>query len=456
MLFSVKKRLINDFYDRRFSKIFIGSIWAFGGQIISTIFAMLSSIIIARFYGADVLGIVAIVQSSLMLLIVLTVLGTNTSLLRLIPEHITKFSFTSAYKVFCTAQWVVVFSSLLFSVIIFFSAEIIAETIFSKPNLHFYFTAISVFLVTCSLGQVSMQAVRGLQLIKFFAFMQALPQIGNLILLISLSLLFFYPTIPVFSLLAGYSLMGIVGVFFVHYTFKHRVHNDDVIQLVTTCKLLRISLPMLLTHAMYFFIAQIGILILGIYVNEEEVGYYSTAVKLAGLTGFILNAVNAMVGPKFSELYNSGNINELFFVARQSAKLIFFTTTPILLILIFGGQFILKFIFGNAFVTAYPALVFLVVGQFVSSVSGSSGLFMNMTGNQNIFSIFVSFAAITNIVLCFILIPHFGIYGAGIASAISLSSWNIMALIYIFIKHQNTTGYLPIPSSFINQIRFRR
>ena len=182
---------------------------------------------------------------------------------------------------------------------------------------------------------------------------------------------------------------------------------------------------------------------MGIYRSEAEVGYYGIAVKLANLTTFILIAINSMAAPKFSELYYSDKMEELFYIAQKSAKLIFYATTPILVGLIVFGKIILAIAFGKAFTLAYMPLLFLVVGQFFNSISGATGYFMNMTGNEKVFKNIMFFTAIANVFLNFQLIPKFGIVGASIAATASLVIWNSITLIFIKVKYGTTTGYFP-------------
>ena len=147
----------------------------------------------------------------------------------------------------------------------------------------------------------------------------------------------------------------------------------DKIGEVSLTKVISVSVPMLMTTAMGFLIGQTGVVILGMYRGEAEVGYYAIAVKLAMLTAFTLQAINSMAAPKFADLYHSGKIEELLYVAQKSAKLIFWTSVPVLLTLLFFGKFLLTFLFGKEFVVAYIAMAVLVVGQFVNAISGSTG-----------------------------------------------------------------------------------
>ncbi len=439
----IKQKLHNLISDQKFSEILTGSAWALSARVIATGFGLIASIIIARFYGAEVVGIVAVIQSFLMLATIFTVLGTQTSLLRLIPEHLVKYSPTSAFKVYRKTQFIVIGVSLVTGTLFFICADLIAAQVFSKPHLSFYFALASVFVVFKSLMLLNTQAVRGLRLIKVFALMQVLPQGFNLLLLVSLGLLWPSKDVPVYAILSGFALTGILGWFIMEYEFRQKMQPQDPVHPMPTRGILSISIPMLMTQTMTFVIGQTGVIMLGMFRSEAEVGYYAIAVKLGTLTAFILRAVNSMAGPRFSELFHSEKMDELFYVAQKSAKLIFWTTTPILLGLIIFGRPILYIAFGQEFTVAYPALVLLVTGQFVHSISGATGLFMNMTGKQNVFRNIMVAAAIVNIGLNLLLIPDYGIYGAAVAAMVSLAGWNIVTLSYIKLKFGKTTGYFP-------------
>lgn len=429
--------------DKKFSEILTGSVWALGARVSATVLALVSSVIIARFYGAEMVGVVAVVNSFLILATTFTVFGTNTSILRLIPEYLAKYSPTSAFKVYRKTQYMVIGFSLLTGTLFYFSANFIAAKIFNKPHLSIYFAIASIFIVFKSLMLLNTSAVRGLRLIRVFAMMQMLPQGFNLLLLIALGILTAQPGVPVYALLCGYALTGIFGWGIMNYTFKRRIQPGDKLHPTSTKKILAISLPMLMVATMNFFIAQTGVIMLGMFRTEAEVGYYSIAVKLSTLTSFVLSAINTISAPKFSELFHSGKIDELFYVAKKSTKLIFYATVPILFFLLIFGKLVLSILFGAEFTVAYTALLILIIGQFINSISGSIGYFMNMIGYHNQLRNILFSAAALNILFAFVLIPKIGINGAAIASMLCLVFWNISALTYIYKKYGRTTTYIP-------------
>lgn len=418
-----------------------------GAKIVATCLGLASSAFIARFYGAEMLGTLSLIISFLMFATMLSVSGTNVSILRLIPEHITKHSINSAFFVYKKIQYFVIIVSLLLGIAFFFSAEVVAKHIFSKPHLTELFALSSVFLIFNALRDLNTQAIRGLKLIRIFAFMQILPPLSMLALLLILTYLYSGQNVPVYAQLTAIGITGITGVVIMAVTFKKKVQTDNVVQPVPLSEIINISLPMFMTASMHYLVSQTGIIMLGMFCSETEVGYYSVAVKLATLSTFSLQAINSMAAPKFSELFHSGKIDELFYVAQKSAKLIFWTTFPVFLILIGFGKPLLSLFFGSEFVVAYWALCFLAGGQFINSVCGSTGYFMDMTGHQKTLKNIIAVAAAINILLNLFLIPRYGILGAAFSAMISLGFWNLYTVVYIKIKYNRMIGYLPFLQS---------
>ena len=439
--------------DKNFSEILAGSVLSLSGRIVAACFGLVSNIIIARFYGAESLGIFALVNSFLMFTALFTLSGTGTSILKLIPEHIAKYSIESAFYIYRKIHCFILFFSACIGLFLFFASDIIAKHIFLKPQLSFYLALAACFVVFKSLADFNTQAIRGLRLINTYAFMQILPSFVMIASILTLTMFSTHIGNPVYAQLTTFFVVALVGGIIMNRSFKNKINNSGNVEIVPFKEIFCLSLPMLMTGSMHFFIGQTGIILLGIFRPESDVGLYSAAVKLATLTSFVLQAVNSMVAPKFSELFHKQKIDDLFQIAKKSAKLIFWSTFPVLVILLLAGKSILALLFSTEFVTAYPALIILVIGQFVNSISGSTGLFMNMTGHQNTYSKIIFFSTLLNFVLNFVLIPKFGIIGSAVANAISLVSWNFGLIYFIKTKFGKTVGYLPFP---FNTAFFRR
>jgi len=441
----LKRKINNLISDKKFSEILQGSVWSLGARVIATAAAMITSIIMARFYGAEVVGIVAVLNSFLMLTTIFTVLGTNTSILRLIPEHLAKYSPTSAFRIYRKTQYFVAGVSVITGGLLFFTSEFIADRIFSKPHLQFYLALGAGFIVFKSLMILNTQAVRGVRLIRVFAFMQFLPPLAKLIILAPITILFFHKDNPIYAMFASITITAVVSAWVMDREFKKKTKPDDHHQPMAMKEILTISTPMLMSATMAFVIGQTGVVMLGMFRSDAEVGYYAIAVKLATLTSFIIASITTMAAPKIAELFHSDNMSELFYVAKKATKLVFWTTTPILLCLIVIGKPILAVLYGNDFTLAYGPMVLLTVGQFINAISGLTFTFMNMTGHQKIARNIVFISAFLNISLNILLTPSYGPMGAALAGMICMVFGNLTVLLFIKKKYGKSIGYFPLP-----------
>lgn len=435
--------------DGRFSEILVGSAWALPSRIFGTLLSLICSVIVGRVYGAEALGVVALITSFLALAMIPAIFGTNTSILRIVPEHVSRYSFTSAFKAFCKIQYLVIGISLAFSALFIAGADLIAAKVFGKPELTSYFRLAAMFGLFQSLLTLNMQASRSLKLVRTFAVMQFLQQALNLLLLLLLGIVSRNISVPVYALLGSTALAAIASVPIVYRAFKAKMQPGDSIQPVSTKAILALSLPMLVSSGVASVVDQASVIILGVFRSAAEVGYFSLAMRFATLTTFMLAAINSIAAPKFAELFHSGRIDELLYVAKKSTKLIFWSTTPILLCLIFLGRPVIRLFYGPGFLEAYGAMLILVIGQFVNSISGATGNFMNMTGEHITYQNVMLIAASTSILLNVLLVPKFGIKGAAWAGAVCLIIWNVYILVFIKRKYGRTIGYIPLMGAWV-------
>lgn len=445
MIYRLKRLLAIHLNDRKnFSDILTGTSWAAGARILAIVLGFVINIIIAKVYGSKVLGTLAFAESTLILVTIFTTMGTNTAILRLIPEHLIKYSPSSAYSIYMKIQKMVLSISIVVCIVFFLFSESIAETILSKKHFAYYLMLIAVFIPFKSLLLYNIQALRGLKLIKEFAAIIVMPHVLNIALLVSFATFVDgKKDIPILSFLLSIAIAAVIGWVVMNISFKKMLQRTDVIHDERISKIISISFPMLLTSTMTYITGQSGVIILIIFRSETEVGFYSVAVKLATATSLILASVNSVIAPKLSELFHTEKIEELFYIAQKSTKLIFFLSLPILMFLLIGGRYILSTFFGTDFVIAYPALAVLLFGQFINSSSGSTMLFMNMTDRQVLMRNIIFISAILQIGLNFILIPQMGMLGAAIAATFTLAFWNLTTIIYLKITYGKTTGYLP-------------
>lgn len=194
----------------------------------------------------------------------------------------------------------------------------------------------------------------------------------------------------------------------------------------STRELLQSSLPL-------FWVASLGLamnwtasIALGIWCTTADVGIFNVASRTAMLTSSILVAVNSIAGPKFAELHRQKDIQALGSLARNSVKLMILVSLPIFLTFILFPDWIMG-LYGTGFAEHSAVLVILAVGQIVNICTGSVGSLLTMSGNERLVKNNVAFVAFLNITLNLVLVPHYGVVGAGLATGISLIAQNLIA-----------------------------
>lgn len=188
-------------------------------------------------------------------------------------------------------------------------------------------------------------------------------------------------------------------------------------------------LPLILFSGLKLLDSQISILFLGFLATNEEVGLFRVAATGAALVVFGLNAVNLVIAPHISRLYNAGEIKKLQKVVTISTRAVAALSFPIALIFIFFGKPIIGFIFGAEYVSAAPALAILCLGQLVNASAGPIALVLIMTGNDKYIVIGTATGLVVNLFLSFLLIPLLGLIGAAIGFSVSLSVWNVLLIL---------------------------
>lgn len=191
---------------------------------------------------------------------------------------------------------------------------------------------------------------------------------------------------------------------------------------------LKVSLPLLFHQAFRVLLVQTDVLMIGFLVDTTAVGEYSPASKTALWVSFVLQAINLASAPKFAALYSQDKKYELQELLTTTTRWIFRSSSIVAILLIIFAKPILN-IFGLISAESYWVLEILVIGQLANSFSGSVGNLLSMTGYQNKLMIVSGCTALLNLCLDIMLISLWGIIGAAVATAVTISIWNIWLLV---------------------------
>ena len=230
--------------------------------------------------------------------------------------------------------------------------------------------------------------------------------------------------------LLNFLILALLTTAYLLFIFRKSSGDTSKVQ-VGFKDIIKRSGPMAVSAIAYILMQSVDVILLSKYTDFSQVAFYSVALKLTMLVSLVLASVNSVIAPKISEMFSANQKDQLSTMIKQSTRLTLALTLPAIIVLAVLSKFILN-IFGTEYVVAKSALFVLLIGQTVNAFCGSVGVYMNMTGKQNIFQLILISALVLNVVLNVILIPKMGIEGAAIATSTSMILWNLITVAYIY------------------------
>ncbi|WP_180941541.1 lipopolysaccharide biosynthesis protein [Sinorhizobium mexicanum] len=179
---------------------------------------------------------------------------------------------------------------------------------------------------------------------------------------------------------------------------------------------LRLSVPIFLAEGFGFLLTNSDVVIVGLYLPPDDVAIYFAAAKTMALVHFVMFAVKAAAGPRFSEAMASGESRQLAEIATESAHWSFWPSLAMGGTVLVAGRFLLS-LFGPAFTAGAPLMAILFAGILAKAFVGPVETLLTMTGRQKLCAMLYATALGVNIALNIVLIPAFGLIGAACATA---------------------------------------
>jgi len=203
-------------------------------------------------------------------------------------------------------------------------------------------------------------------------------------------------------------------------------------------------LPFTIEGYMQIFMAEGGVLLLGIFGSTTAVACFRLAQRLGSIVMYGFRALNLTIEPVVVGLFAKGNQRQLQMITNRFwLSSVAFSCIASLLLIIFGIT-IIQVTVGAEFLEAYPVLVVLCIGYSIWVGMGPVGLFVNMSGNEKFYLYCVPVTLAAGCVAGIMLISVFGIVGAGISTSITMILWNALLLFPLYKSTRLATVWRPI------------
>jgi len=391
----------------------------FAVSVLGAGISLFAQVLLARLMGVEQFGIYIYVLNWVLMVVLFSRLGLDNVLLRFIPTYTLDEHFGPLKGLLITAVQLVGITGLICGI----GMGIVAWQVFGDEQANW----LQCFLV----GAFAVPVLSLLQLGRNILVGLKTPVSGlvsDLVLrpVFLVTFVLLWVSFGTVTLNATISMVctftaTVMALIFAAYAIVSSVPKPvkSIQSIRRTKEWLKIAFPFWVASASEFALARADILVLGLYRPASEVGIYAAASTIAAALGFFIGAANYVIVPFFSEYYAAKKRLEAQRILTNSIHLVLMLVLPAATALVVFGDKIL-WLFGEEFIRGYSVLLILVCNPIIVGFTGSLGLLLGMSGQQQVFAKVLVSSGVIMVILNLILIPIYGMEGAAAASVLSL------------------------------------
>lgn len=427
--------------------------------LFSKIFGYLYRIIIARHFGPEVYGVFSLAIVIVGWFVALSCMGFIEGVLRYLSLYRGKNEVNKIRYLFRFSSKILILSTLISSLILFFLSDYLSIVIFHNTALIPYLKTFSIMLPFWVFATYFVSIMRAFERIKEASIidniMQNLSKVGLLALLIfigfnsnSIIISFFFGIIILFSFAFFYCRIKLPGIF-AEYALNKKI-KERISQ-----SFLAYSWPMFFFGIVSGIFYWIDSFMIGFFKTAVEVGFYNAVIPLAILFNIAPEIFLQLFFPMATKEYSLKKIYLIKKISKQIGKWIFMINIPFFVLIFFFPEFVIGILFGKEYIVASNSLRILSAGAIFGSVSIVSNNLLSMAGKSRIIFYDLLGSSAINLILNGILIPmpiilglnnSLGIVGAALATTISILIFNSL----IFIQAKYYTSITPLKKEMLN------
>lgn len=199
-----------------------------------------------------------------------------------------------------------------------------------------------------------------------------------------------------------------------------------------------------------FLVLKFDLLMVKYMLGGEQAGYYSVVVSIADMIYLLPVTVGTILFPTLSAL---ADVQAKWRLTERASLVMGVLLLPPLALSVMRAEAIVRLLFGDTFVPAVPALIWLAPGILFLGIQTVAVQFLNSIGFPRRVVAIWGFSWLVNIGLNLWSIPRYGISGA---SAVSTFSYLIVLILVIGVIRRSlpnvTEGVARVGTSYLDEI----
>ena len=242
-----------------------------------------------------------------------------------------------------------------------------------------------------------------------------------------------YADLGLLGVSISYILANLITFIYTYYVLNKHITKPKFELDWEFCKKITIlSLPFAITGILYTVYYSIDMVMLTKIVGDYATGLYNATYKLIAVLNLFYSVYTAVIFPVMSKFYQ--NDKKLLVISyEKSIKYLMLVMIPIAIGTMLYSVDIIQFIYGHQYDASASVLSILIWTVCLLFISGAANTLLNASHKERTVTKIYAIAAVFNIALNFVMIPHFSYNGAAVTTV--LSDLLIVAL-QIYVIHR--------------------
>jgi len=383
---------------------------------------LLSTLIIARYIGAEQMGIYSVYLASMMVLAAFLSIGTPTYAMKKVAVFFNHESFSQIIHLLKhLSLLVLVFSSVLTLLYLLFAPYLSS---WLNTSIQPIFVIVGAFFFTIS--RILNESLKSMGMVNTSVFLESTllaTLMITIVTVVNVADVRANAIIIAGSHISSTAILMILAIIVI----ANKLPKTQTKTTPEKPHFFELA-PFWGNLLIVFAFINAPLIVLPFFATEAETGIFSIAYRLIMILINILGVLAAIFGPKFAIASTHSDHTELKRLLRNSGQLSLALFCPVALILALFPKLILS-LFGNEFTQGDLPLFIMLMGQSIYATTGLVGLFLAMTGNADKeFKISLLFLLIMYGLL-FLGGYYFGMLGVAAGFSLSIAFKNIVSLL---------------------------
>jgi len=392
-------------------------------------------IFLARTLGSDDFGLYALAITLFNILTLGAVFGMDTGAIKFVSHHLVGGQLRKAAVTLVAAASMVFGSGLLVALGLVSLAPSLA-VVYGKPEVVSSCRLLAASIPFATVTAVLLSALQAFQTVRYTILVKYLWEPIAKFLLAAILIWFGFHLYGVLlsivlTLVVSAALLTRIARRLVAQGFHDRPEWDAH----EASTLLAYCLPLSVSNVFGVIAPRADLLILGYWVNTQDVGIYLAAFQTAAIMALVLSAFDTGLAPILSRAWSLHDRIRMGESYQAVARLSITVSFPIFCCLILFSSEVLS-MFGPEFAKGSTALVFLACGQIFNNATGSANTVLLMSGHSRIVMMNTMLMGAVLLGTTATAIPLWGMNGAAVAASTTFILTNMMRVVQVWRLHQ--------------------